>query len=76
MINVYHRADHDCVIVENGGEQDNTFVHYHKRPGSMALREIIVSSSETGVVFAEIIMHEDECDQSRRHSVSQSFDRC
>ena len=66
MINVYHRADHDCVVVEHKDDSDGVFVHYHKSPGGMALYELLVDSRE-GPVFAEIIMHEVECDQTRRH---------
>lgn len=65
MISVYHRADHDCVIVENGDDNDSTFVHYHKRPGQMKLYELLVTSKE-GPVFSEVIYHEEECDQTRR----------
>jgi hypothetical protein len=51
--------------VENKDESDSTFVHYHKAAGMMKLYELLVDARE-GPIFAEIIQHEDECDQSRR----------
>jgi len=65
MINVYHRAEHDCIVVEEESPEDRIFIHVHKTSGSMALRELTVFSPE-GELFNYHIDYEEECDQSRR----------
>ena len=67
MIAVYHRADHDCIVVEHADEKSTTYVHYHQSSGQQTLREIIVETPENGAVFsATINPDEPECDQTRR----------
>jgi hypothetical protein len=65
MINVYHRAGYDCVVIEEKSEQDQVFIHVHDMPGGMTLREILVDSPN-GPVFDQILEYEEECDQSRK----------